>query len=106
VALTQLGRSALALAAFAHVDEPLMADARVRYCRGLARLDSGDVAGGRGDLAAVVGGVRGAGGVPDNLLARWAEARLAGRDPEPPDDSDRPAWARRRQSPPAPITGV
>jgi len=106
VALTQLGRSSLALGAFDHVEETLVADPRVRYCRGLARLDSGDVDGGRGDLS-IVAGRAGGGGVPGNdLLRLWAQARMAGREPEPPDDTDRPAWARRRQSPPAPIAGV
>ncbi len=105
VALTQLGRYDLALAAFSHVDEDLAADPRVRYCRGLARIGAGDAEGGRSDLSAVAAArpVR----VPgDDLLRLWAEARLAGRDPDPPDDADRPAWARRRQSPPAPIAGV
>ncbi len=108
VALTQLGRSNLALGAFDHVDGALVADPRVRYCRGLARLDSGDADGGRADLS-IVAGPAGAttGGIPGNdLLRLWAQARLAGREPEPPDDTDRPAWARRRQSPPAPIAGV
>ncbi|MDQ6799122.1 MAG: hypothetical protein M3011_14090 [Actinomycetota bacterium] len=105
VALTQLGRSNLALEAFARVDETLLADPRVRYCRGLARLGSGDAEGGRSDLSVVVGAA--AGRVPgDQLLRRWAEARLIGREPDPPDDSDRPAWARRTKSPPAPIAGV
>jgi len=115
VALTQLSRSKLALAAFDHVDAALMADPRVRYCRGLARLDAGDVAGGRDDLSTVARAAPGAGdpagagdtaAASDDLLGRWAAARLAGRDPDPPDDADRPAWARRRQSPPAPIAGV
>jgi len=105
LALSQLGRSSLALAALAHVDEALLADPRVRYCRGVARLESGDVEGGRRDLSAVAGEPDG--GVPANhLLQLWAQARLAGREPDPPDDADRPAWARRRQSPPAPIAGV
>ena len=100
VALAQLGRWELALGAFGHVDEALLADPRVRYCRGLARIGAGDEAGGRADLSAV------ATGPTSELLRRWATARLAGRDPDPPDDSDRPAWARRAQSPPAPISGV
>jgi len=105
VALTQLGRSSLALGAFTNVDEALMADPRVRYCRGLARLDSGDVEGGRGDLSAVAGMTPGA--IPgEPLLRLWARARLTGTEPDPPDDSDRPAWARRSKSPPAPIAGV
>jgi len=105
VALTQLGRPSLALEAFARVDEALLADPRVRYCRGLARLAAGDADGGRGDLSAVVGAVPGR--VPgEQLLRRWAEARLIGREPDPPDDSDRPTWARRSKSPPAPIAGV
>ncbi len=105
VALTQLGRSSLALGAFDRVDDALIADPRVRYCRGMARLDSGHVDGGRADLSAVAA-ARPVSVPGDDLLRLWAQARLAGREPDPPDDSDRPAWARRRQSPPAPIAGV
>lgn len=100
VALAQMDRPALALAAFDHVDPSLAEDPRVRYCRALARLASGDVEGGRSDLAAVIDAL------PDgDLLRRWAEAGVAGRPPGPPDDRGRPAWARR-QAPPAPITGI
>lgn len=101
LALSQMHRPDLALAAFEHVDGELLADARVRYGRGSARLASGDVQGGRADLAAVVASLP-----ADDWLRRWAEARLEGREPAPPDDHDRPNWQRRQQAPPAPISGV
>lgn len=101
LALSQMERSDLALAAFEHVDGDLTADARVRYGRGTARLAAGDVEGGREDLAAVVASLP-----SDDWLRLWAEARLAGREPAPPDDSGRPNWQRRQQAPPAPISGV
>jgi hypothetical protein len=101
LALASMERPANALAAFGHLEPPVVDDARVRYGRGLARLGAGDTAGGRADLEAVVGAL------PDgNLLRRWAEARLQGQVPDPPDDSDRPNYLRRTQSPPAPIAGV
>ena len=101
LALASMERPTNALAAFDHLDPPVADDARVRYCRGLARLGAGDTAGGRADLDAVVAAM------PEgNLLRTWAEARLEGRVPGPPDDSDRPNYLRRTQSPPAPIAGV
>ena len=101
LALAQLQRPELALAAFDKVDADLIADPRVRYCRGLARLATGDVDGGRADLAAVVAALPEA-----DWLRRWAEARLQGREPAAPDDRDRPNWQRRQQPPPAPIGAV
>ncbi|MEA2702354.1 MAG: hypothetical protein QOD63_299 [Actinomycetota bacterium] len=101
LALASMERPTNALAAFDHLDPPVVDDARVRYGRGLARLGTGDTTGGRADLEAVVSAL------PEgNLLRRWAEARLQGRVPSPPDDSDRPNYLRRTQSPPAPIAGV
>jgi Peptidase M50B-like len=101
LALAQMDRPALALEAFARLDEQTAADTSVRYCRGLARLATGDEEGGRSDLWAVVDGL------PEgDLLRRWAEARLAGGVPEAPDDSDRPAWQRRSAAPPAPVESV
>jgi hypothetical protein len=67
----------------------------------VARLGAGDPDGGRADLEAVVRALP-----VDNLLGRWAAARLAGRVPDPPDDADRPNYLRRSASPPAPIAGV
>ncbi|MGI9021769.1 MAG: hypothetical protein ACR2HV_00780, partial [Acidimicrobiales bacterium] len=58
-------------------------------------------AGGRAGLAAVATSLP-----ASDLLRWWARARLDGRDPDPPDDGDRPVWVRRQQSPPAPISGV
>ncbi len=101
LALASMERPTNALAAFDHLDPPVVDDARVRYGRGLARLGAGDTVGGRADLEAVVGAL------PEgNLLRAWAEARLQGRVPSPPDDSDRPNYMRRTASPPAPIAGV
>ncbi|MDQ3897035.1 MAG: hypothetical protein M3326_07280, partial [Actinomycetota bacterium] len=66
-----------------------------------ARLACGDRAGGESDLRSVVGWR------PEgDLLRQWAEARLDGREPPPPDDRDRPNYARRTKAPPAPIAGV
>ena len=101
LALAQMDRPALALAAFGRLDERTAADTGVRYCRGLARLATGDEEGGRADLWAVVDAL------PEgDLLRRWAEARLAGGVPEAPDDSDRPPWQRRSTAPPAPVGSV
>lgn len=101
LALASMERPAHALAAFDRVQPPVIDDARVRYGRGLARLGAGDPEGGRSDLEAVVRALP-----TDDLLGRWAAARLAGRHPDPPDDSDRPNYLRRASSPPAPIAGV
>lgn len=101
MALGAMDRPDQALEAFAHLRPPLVDDTRVRYARGLARLATGDTAGGRGDLAAV------ADARPEgDLLRQWAEAQLEGRKPPPPDDRDRPSYARRTQAPRAPIAGV
>jgi hypothetical protein len=101
LSLTQLERPELALAAFENVTGEVLADPRVRYCRGVSRLAAGDVHGARADLAAAVAALP-----AGDWLRRWAEARLEGREPAPPDDSDRPNWQRRQQAPPPPITAV
>jgi Flp pilus assembly protein TadD len=101
LALTQLDRPDLALAAFENVTGDVLADPRVRYCRGVSRLATGDVHGARTDLASVAAALP-----PGDWLRRWAEARLEGREPAPPDDRDRPNWQRRQQAPRPPITGV
>jgi tetratricopeptide (TPR) repeat protein len=101
VALEAMDRPQPALEAFARVRPPVLDDPRIRYTRGLARLATGDRAGGEDDLRAVVGWL------PEgDLLRQWAEARLQGREPPPPDDRDRPNYARRTKAPPAPIAGV
>lgn len=101
LALEALDRPAQALEAFAHVLPPVLDDPRILYTRGLARLATGDRAGGEADLQAVVGWR------PEgDLLRQWAEAQLEGRQPPPPDDRDRPNYARRTKAPPAPIAGV
>ena len=101
LALTQLERPELALAAFENVGGEVLADPRVRYCRGVSRLATGDLHGARVDLAAAVAALP-----PGDWLRRWAEARLEGGEPAPPDDHDRPNWQRRQQAPPPPVTGV
>jgi hypothetical protein len=101
LALEALDRPQQALEAFAHVQPPVLDDPRIRYTRGVARLAAGDRAGGEDDLRAVVGWR------PEgDLLRQWAEAQLEGREPPPPDDRDRPNYARRTKAPPAPIAGV
>ena len=101
LALASMERPAPALDAFAHLRPPVGDDPRVLYARGLARIAAGDRAGGQDDLHAVVGWR------PEgDLLRQWAEARLEGREPAPPDDHDRPNYARRTKAPPAPIAGV
>ncbi len=101
LALASMERPTHALAAFDRLEPPVVDDARVRYGRGLARLGAGDPEGGRADLEAVVGAL------PEgNLLRTWATARLHGRQPDAPDDTDRPNYMRRSAVPPAPIAGV
>lgn len=101
LALASMQRPDQALDAFAHVRPPVADDPRVLYARGLARMATGDRAGGQEDLQAVVGWR------PEgDLLRQWAEAQLQGREPTPPDDHDRPSYARRTKAPPAPIAGV
>ena len=101
LALSSMGRPEQALAAFGHLGPPVADDPRVLYARGLARLACGDRAGGEADLRSVVGWR------PEgDLLRLWAEAQLEGREPPPPDDRDRPNYARRTKAPPAPIAGV
>jgi tetratricopeptide (TPR) repeat protein len=101
IALEAMQRPQQALDAFARVRPPVLDDSRIIYTRGLARLAVGDRAGGEADLRAVVGWL------PEgDLLRQWAEAQLEGREPPPPDDRDRPNYARRSKAPPAPIAGV
>jgi tetratricopeptide (TPR) repeat protein len=101
LALASMERPTHALAAFDRLGPPVVDDARVRYGRGLARLGAGDPEGGRSDLEAVVQCLP-----AGNLLGLWAAARLAGRLPDPPDDSDRPNYLRRSAPPPAPLAGL
>ena len=101
LALSSMHRPDQALAAFAHLHPPVADDPRVSYARGLARLACGDRVSGEADLRSVV--FRRPEG---DLLREWAEAQLEGREPPPPDDRDRPNYARRTKAPPAPIAGV
>lgn len=101
LALASMHRPEQALAAFDHVGPPVSDDPRILYTRGLARIAMGDRGRGQADLHAVVGWR------PEgDLLRLWAEAQLEGREPPPPDDRDRPNYARRTKPPPAPIAGV
>ncbi|MDQ2825676.1 MAG: hypothetical protein M3Y04_01705, partial [Actinomycetota bacterium] len=101
ITLGAMGRPDQALEAFGRLRPPVVDDTRIRYARGLARIAIGDAAGGHADLESVVG-FRPEG----DLLRQWAEARLVGGEPPPPDDRDRPSYARRTKAPPAPIAGV
>jgi hypothetical protein len=101
LALSSMERHEQAMAAFDRLRPPVAEDPRVLYARGLSRLACGDRAGGQADLRSVVGWR------PEgDLLRQWAEAQLDGREPPPPDDNDRPNYARRTKAPPAPIAGV
>ncbi|MFN2606696.1 MAG: hypothetical protein ABR511_02180 [Acidimicrobiales bacterium] len=107
LALAQMERAELALAAFAHVGPALADDPRVRYGRAVARLASGDADGGRADLAAVVAAL------PEGEpLRRWAQGRLDGRPLEAGGDGGTGTVGRatrggpRRPAPQAPITAV
>jgi hypothetical protein len=101
VALAQMDRPALALAAFDRVGRTMAAEPQIRYSRAVARMASGDVVGGRDDLVAVLDALP-----PGDPLRPWAEARLRGETPENLGDAERPPWARRNQSPAAPISAV
>ena len=101
LALTQMERPDLALAAYEHLTPPMADDVRVRYGRGLMRMESGDVPAGRADLQHVVGRL------PDgDLLRSWAEAWLDGHPLKEWGDSRVPAYQRGSAPPPAPIAGV
>jgi tetratricopeptide (TPR) repeat protein len=101
MALSSMERHQQALAAFAHVLPPVADDPRFLYARGRARIAVGDRAGGEADMHGVIGWR------PEgDLLRLWAEALLEGREPAPPDDRDRPNYARRTKAPPAPIAGL
>ncbi len=86
LALAQMDRPGLALAAFDQLGEHMAADTRVRYCRGSARLATGDEEGGRSDLQVVV-----AHRPQGDPLRRWAETRLAGADPRRAGNGQEPA---------------
>jgi hypothetical protein len=99
LALTQMQRPDHALPAYQNLKPPVLDDVRVRYGRGLVRIESGDD-GGRDDLEAVVRTL------PEgNLLRRWAEARLEGHPLQDWDDP-RPSYQRGGSPPPAPLAGV
>lgn len=101
LALTQMERADHALPAYAELGTPLTDDVRVRYGRGLVRVSSGDLDGGRADLQSVVTEL------PEgNLLRRWAEARLAGHPLTEWDDSHLPKYQRGGGPPPAPLAGL
>ncbi|MGH9225413.1 MAG: M50 family metallopeptidase [Acidimicrobiales bacterium] len=100
LALTQMERPDHALPAFEHLTPPIVDDVRVRYGRGLMRMEAGD-AGGRADLAVVVSRL------PEgDLLRSWAEARLAGHSLKDWADARVPAYERGSAPPPPPLAGV
>lgn len=101
LALTQMERFDHALPAFGELTPPAADDVRVRYGRGLVRMESGDREGGREDLQAVVATL------PEgNLLRLWAEARLDGHPLREWQDTRVPAYQRSSAPPPAPLAGV
>jgi hypothetical protein len=101
LALTQGDRPEHAITAYEHLTPPVADDLRVRYGRGLVRLESGDTERGRADLHAVVAAL------PEgDLLRRWAEARLDGHPLEEEPDRYVPAYQRGAGPPPAPLAGV
>jgi hypothetical protein len=101
LALTQMERADLALEAYSHLLPPLTDDVRVRYGRGLMRMEAGDTLGGRADLDDVVRRL------PEgDLLRRWAEASIEGHPLRDAEDARVPAHERRSGPPPAPIVGV
>ena len=101
LALTQMEKPEHALPAYQQLAPPIVDDVRVRYGRGLMRLESGDMAGGRADLELVVSRL------PEgDLLRRWAEARLEGHPLRDWADARVPAYERGSAPPPAPIAGV
>lgn len=103
LALTQMERADHALPAYEHLTPPLADDVRVRYGRGVMQLTAGDADRGRADLEAVVGSLP-----EDNLLRKWAEARLEGRPLRVKDWDDPrvPAYQRGSAPPPAPLAGL
>ncbi len=101
LALTQMERFDHALPAYGELTPPASDDVRVRYGRGLMRLESGDADGGRTDLEAVVRTL------PEgNLLRMWAEARLEGHPLRDWTDTRVPAYQRSSTPPPAPLAGL
>ena len=101
LALTQMERPDHARPAYDHLTSPLADDVRVRYGRGLVRLESGDVERGRADLRAVVESL------PEgHLLRLWAEARLHGQPLREFVNPDAPRYERSSAPPPAPLAGV
>jgi tetratricopeptide (TPR) repeat protein len=101
LALTQMERADHALPAYEHLTSPLADDVRVRYGRGVVELTAGDADRGRADLEAVVRSLP-----EDNLLRKWAEARLEGRPLKDWADPRVPAYQRGSAPPPAPLAGL
>jgi len=100
LALTQMERPDHALPAYDHLTPPLADDVRVRYGRGLVRLAAGDGRG-RADLEAVVDQLP-----EENLLRKWAEARLEGHALKKWENPRAPVTQRGGPPPAAPLAGL
>ncbi len=100
LALTQMERPDHALPAYEHLTPPLADDVRVRYGRGLVRMASGDGRG-RADLESVVDQLP-----EENLLRKWAEARLDGHPLKKWEPPGRSAASRGAPPPAAPLAGL
>lgn len=98
VGLARMGRWGLVLEATQGLTGPVAADPRIRYCRAMALLETGDSGAGRALMDEVAGSLP-----PEDLLGRWASARLAGTTPEVGDQRHLPASRRARQPPPEPL---
>jgi len=101
LALTQMERPDHALPAYERLTAPLVDDVRVRYGRGLTLMASGEGDRGRADLRAVVASLP-----EENLLRKWAEARLDGHPLREWGDPSAPAYQRGGPPPPAPLAGL
>lgn len=101
LALTQMERPDHALPAYERLTPPLADDVRVRYGRGLVRIAAGDGDRGRADLQSVVSQLP-----EENLLRKWAEARLDGHPLKKWEDPRRPVSQRGGPPPAAPLAGL
>jgi len=100
LALTQMERPDHALPAYEHLTPPLADDVRVRYGRGLVRMAAGDGRG-RADLESVVDELP-----EENLLRKWAEARLDGHALKKWENPRAPVSQRGGPPPAAPLAGL
>lgn len=98
VALARMERWDMTLAALEQLDSGWRDDPRLGYCRARALIGTGDVGAGRALLGEIARSVP-----ADDLLGRWADARLRGTVPDLDEQSHLPASQRARQPPPEPL---